>query len=284
MPQAGEALAEPASLGAREAAPAGPRRVHVTHGEPAFVYVGREHINRIVTPFREFDVVTSSPEEIDVRGSVFYVSPVGEEPITMFITPVDDERLAISLTLVPQKRPPTEIALVLENAHGALVHPASLGAGADAAGGAAPGAASAPVAPAPALPSRESGPYEDRIAATLTAFATGEVPDGYVAGSLTATHPSCRRVGGLEAAFARGQRYVGAAFEVFVGLVENTGMRPAEFDETRCADPSVAAVAVWPAGSIAPGGSAEIFVMRRRASDVLARPARARPSLLAGDR
>ncbi|MEM8759002.1 MAG: type-F conjugative transfer system secretin TraK [Pseudomonadota bacterium] len=257
--------------------------LRVRSGEAQFVRVARGHMNRIVTPFPEFDLWTESDEEIQTSGPVFYVSPASDRPISLFITPTGREDLAISLTLVPSAVPPTMITLKLENAAGALVHPAALGS-ASAAPTAASAGAYAPPAPPPALPSYESGPYEETIAAALVAFASGAVPPGFAPGSLTAMHPRCRRIGGLAADFSRGQRYVGSAFEVFVGLVRNTGALPLEFDERRCEDPSVAAVALWPAGSIAPGGRAEIFVVRRRASTgAMPVSARARPSLLAGN-
>ncbi|MEO0622235.1 MAG: type-F conjugative transfer system secretin TraK [Pseudomonadota bacterium] len=261
--------------------------LRVSSGEAQFVRVAQGHMNRIVTPFPEFDLWTESDEEIQTSGPVFYVSPASDRPISLFITPTGREDLAISLTLVPSAVPPTMITLKLENAAVALVHPAALGsastAPAAASGGIAAGAYG-PAAPPPALPSYESGPYEETIAAALVAFASGAVPSGFAPGSLTAMHPRCRRIGGLAADFSRGQRYVGSAFEVFVGLVSNTGALPLDFDERRCEDPSVAAVALWPAGSIAPGGRAEIFVVRRRASaGGMPVSARARPSLLAGN-
>lgn len=257
--------------------------LRVRSGEAQFVRVSRGHMNRIVTPFPEFDLWTESDEEIQTSGPVFYVSPAADRPISLFITPTGREDLAISLTLVPSAVPPTMITLRLENAAGALVHPAALDS-ATAAPAAASASAYEPAAPPPALPSYESGPYEETIAAALVAFASGAVPSGFAPGSLTAMHPRCRRIGGLAADFSRGQRYVGSAFEVFVGLVRNTGALPLEFDERRCEDPSVAAVALWPAGSIAPGGRAEIFVVRRRASaGGVPVSARARPSLLAGN-
>ena len=257
--------------------------LRVRSGEAQFVRVARGHMNRIVTPFPEFDLWTESDEEIQTSGPVFYVSPASDRPISLFITPTGREDLAISLTLVPSAVPPTMITLKLENAAGALVHPAALGS-ATAAQTAASGSAYEPATPPLALPHYESGPYEETIAAALVAFASGAVPSGFAPGSLTAMHPRCQRIGGLAADFSRGQRYVGAAFEVFVGLVRNAGTLPLDFDERRCEDPSVAAVALWPAGSIAPGGRAEIFVVRRRASaGGVPVSARARPSLLAGN-
>ena len=77
--------------------------------------MSRGHMNRIVTPFPEFDLWTESDEEIQTSGPVFYVSPASDRPISLFITPTGREDLAISLTLVPSAVPPTMITLKLEN-------------------------------------------------------------------------------------------------------------------------------------------------------------------------
>ena len=96
--------------------------LRVRSGEAQFVRVSRGHMNRIVTPFPEFDLWTESDEEIQTSGPVFYVSPASDRPISLFITPTGREDLAISLTLVPSAVPPTMITLRLENAAGALAN------------------------------------------------------------------------------------------------------------------------------------------------------------------
>ncbi|MEO1460510.1 MAG: type-F conjugative transfer system secretin TraK, partial [Pseudomonadota bacterium] len=121
--KASTATAERASLSEAGASV----ELRVRSGEAQFVRVARGHMNRIVTPFPEFDLWTESDEEIQTSGPVFYVSPASDRPISLFITPTGREDLAISLTLVPSAVPPTMITLKLENAAGALVHPAALG-------------------------------------------------------------------------------------------------------------------------------------------------------------
>jgi conjugal transfer pilus assembly protein TraK len=246
--------------------------VLVTPGQTQAVRVALGHINRIVTPFRSFDLWTESPEEFQSRGAVLYVSPTSKRPVTLFVTPKGDESLAISLTLVPDEVPPTEVHLRLADASGALILTAALG------GEAAPSTPS-PLLPAATSPSFESGPYEESIAAVVKEIAAGQVPAGYAAAPMTAVFPRCRARAGLAVAFDGGQRFVGAPFEVFIGVVRNTGSGPVAFDETWCAAPDVAAVALWPDVELAPGAAAEVMVLRRRAS-ASPTPSRTRPSLI----
>jgi conjugal transfer pilus assembly protein TraK len=95
----------------------------------------------------------------------------------------------------------------------------------------------------------------------------------------TGAHPRCRNVGGVSASFAAGQRFIGSAFEVFVGVAHNGAAIAKAFDEQWCAGPDVAAVALWPSPELAPGARAEIVVVRRRAP-VTERPVRMRASLV----
>ncbi len=249
---------------------AGVNDVLVTLGVSQTVRVAIGHINRIVTPFSAFDLWTESPEQFQTRAHVFYISPTEERPITLYVTPKGDESMALSLTLVPSRIPPTEIHLRLADETGALVLPASIGA--------APGPSEPPL-PASASPSFESGPYEEGIASVVKEIAAGSVPAGYVAAPMTAVFPRCRQAGPFDVRFDGGQRFVGAPYEVFVGVVRMTGGGRISFDERWCAAPDVVAVALWPDAQLGPGEAAEIMVLRRRAGASPA-PSRSRPSLI----
>jgi conjugal transfer pilus assembly protein TraK len=243
----------------------------VTPGKLAAFGVALGHTNRIVTPFADFDVWSASGETFETRQNVFYIAPTSTDPITLFVTPKDDERLALHLMLSPADIPPAEIHLKLVDATGALILPAALGVGAEPSGVALP---------LPADPSFESAPHESAIADLLRAVVAGHVPPGYGAASMNAVHPRCRMVGGVTASFSQGQRFVGSAYEVFVGVARNGGGAHATFLEEWCAGPDVAAVALWPAVHLAPGAASELFVVRRRAAIAPAAPERSRPSLL----
>lgn len=263
-------MVEEAAAPAARTAALGINDVPVTPGKPQTIRVALDHINRIATPFAAFDLWTESPEQFQTRGHVFYISPTDERPITLFVTPKGDESLALRLTLVPSRIPPTEIHLRLADETGALVLPAAVGVAA---------AASEPPLPVSSVPSFESGPYEDAIASVVMEIAAGSVPAGYVAAPMTAVHPRCRQTGGFTVRFEGGQRFVGAPFEVFVGVVTAVGGGRRGFDEAWCAAPDVVAVALWPDSDLGPGERAEIMVLRRRASATPA-PSRTRPSLI----
>lgn len=268
-----DGAASPASSQATPAsqrAATGINDVLVTPGTPATVMVSLGHINRIVTPFAAFDLWTESPEQFQTRANVFYISPAEERPITLYVTPRSDESLAIALTLVPRPIPPTEIHLRLADETGALVLPASIGAAARP---------DEPPLPARASPSFESGPYEEGIASVVKEIAAGSVPAGYVAAPMTAVFPRCRQTGGFAVSFDGGQRFVGAPYEVFVGVARMTGAGRLSFDERWCAAPDVVAVALWPGAQLGEGEAAEIMVLRRRAGAGPA-PSRSRPSLI----
>lgn len=243
----------------------------VTPGRMAAFAVALGHTNRVVTPFADFDVWSASGETFETRQNVFYIAPTSTEPITLFVTPKDDERLALHLMLSPADIPPAEIHIKLVDTTGALILPASLGIGAEPSGVALP---------LPADPSFQAAPHESAVADLLRAVVAGDVPPGYGAASLNAVHPRCRIAGAVTASFSGGQRFVGSAYEVFVGVARNAGAAHATFLEEWCAGPDVAAVALWPAVHLAPGAASEIFVVRRRAAAPVAPPERARPSLL----
>jgi conjugal transfer pilus assembly protein TraK len=249
----------------------GPNDQMVTPGRMAAFAVALGHTNRVVTPFADFDVWSASGETFQTRQNVFYIAPTSTEPITLFVTPKDDERLALHLMLSPADIPPAEIHLKLVDAAGALILPAALGIGAEPSGVALP---------PPADPSFASAPHESAIADLLRAVVAGDVPPGYGAASMNAVHPRCRLIGGVTTSFAHGQRFVGSAYEVFVGVARNGAAAGATFLEEWCAGPDVAAVALWPTVHLAPGAASEIFVVRRRAAAPTTPPERVRPSLL----
>jgi conjugal transfer pilus assembly protein TraK len=253
-----------------------PNDVWVAPGQEVAVRVALGHINRIETPFQAFDIWTESPEEFEQRGHVFYVSPQTDRPISMFVTPRGDESLAFSLMLLPEPIKPAQVRLRLGVAGEEMAIPISLN---DRGAPGAPARAVVAATPAIAAPSFESGPYEAGLTALVKDFVIGMVPQGYAASPQTGAHPRCRNVGGVSASFAAGQRFIGSAFEVFVGVAHNGAAIAKAFDEQWCAGPDVAAVALWPSPELAPGARAEIVVVRRRAP-VTERPVRMRASLV----
>ena len=247
-------------------------RVDVYIGQSVTVAVSRGHVNRIAVPFPRFDIQTSSPETIQIRQHVFYVTPSADAPISMFITPEGSEELAIQLNLAPSAIPPQQIDLVFAEDVGALV-PAAFSAPEAAEGG----------MPATASPNVHPAEHERAVVGALKALVRGEIPEDYVPTAIGPVHPQCQLYPGWRVAFAEGQRFVGSAYDVYVGVVTREGARAGGFEEQWCGAPDVAAVALSPSAQLDPGQSAEIFVVRRRAAPVAANapdPQRYRPTLV----
>ncbi len=75
------------------------------------VQVAQGHLNRIVTPFENPKVTSTSPATTEARDNVIYIGTSGTSPVTIFITEKGSEDLALSLTLIPKQIPPREIFL-----------------------------------------------------------------------------------------------------------------------------------------------------------------------------
>ena len=98
--------------------------ITVKQGNNYIVPIAIAHPNRIVTPFSNPEVISTSLtgmkadgscSEICIKDNVVYVATNKQVPVTMFVNERGNESASISLTLVPKKIPPREIALRFEN-------------------------------------------------------------------------------------------------------------------------------------------------------------------------
>ena len=121
----------PASVMRSDTAPSGNgEAIHdepmitVKQGNNYIVPIAIAHPNRIVTPFSNPEVISTSLtgmkadgscSEICIKDNVVYVATNKQVPVTMFVNEKGNESASISLTLVPKKIPPREIALRFEN-------------------------------------------------------------------------------------------------------------------------------------------------------------------------
>ncbi|MGP9551952.1 MULTISPECIES: hypothetical protein [Halomonas] len=239
--------------------------LYVKPGVNELVPVAVGHLNRIVTPFSNPQVTTSSAATTEIRNNVVYVGTDQEQPVTMFVTQKDSEAEAISLTLVPRRIPPREVFVELDGGRGA-----QFGLSVNE----------------PAERWEESQPYVDTLRNLLRSVALGELPQGYTfhetrgRGDL----PSCQQAG-LSFDFGNGQVMMGQNLRVSIGTAQNTSSQPLEFREASCGNWDVAAVAAWPRNVLAPDEKTEIYVVNRRGQSPSA-PANSqrRPSLLGGPR
>lgn len=233
----------------------------VKPGENQIVPISMGHLNRVVTPFGDPQVTTTSAATTEVRDNVVYVGTDGEAPVTMFITHKGSEAEAISLTLVPQRIPPRELFVEMEG-------------GARTAG---------LYGNSKAERWETKQPYVDTVRDLLSAIALGETPQGYTLHEVTGQdpHPGCLQEG-LKFRFTGGQVVAGHNLKVNVGVARNVADRPIEFNESNCGDWDVAAVSAWPRNVLNPGESTEIYVVSRNELQK-SKPANVRPSLLGGN-
>ena len=108
-PEAVELPAVPASVdprGRRSPSPLAAGTVSIAPGETKALVVSAGNVNRIVTPFAQPDIVTTSPDQFTVRQNVVYAAPAAGDPLTLYITEKGDETRAISLILMPQVNVP----------------------------------------------------------------------------------------------------------------------------------------------------------------------------------
>ena len=247
------ASVDPRGRKASATAPLADGTITVAPGETKALVVSAGNVNRIVTPFAQPDIVTTSPDQFTIRQNVVYAAPAAPapgqqpEPLTLYLTEKGDESTAISLILLPRLQVASrEFRLVLAGGHG--------GAAIRTSGSARRAAAW-----------EQDQPYPAMLAELLARLAAGSVPQGYDLGPPDpAAAPRCAAPAALKLDFGHGQLLTGGQLEAWVGTVVNTGTSTAELAETACAlTTDVAAVAVWPSPRLAPGELAELYVVRR---------------------
>lgn len=242
--------------------------ITITPGVNQIIPVAIGYPNRIVTPFGDPEVVTTSLAikskdgecgEVCIKDNVLYVATGSESPVTMFITEKGSEAQALSLTLVPRRIPPREIFLKLHNQTVAAGMYSSQRANRW----------------------EQSQPYVETIRSVFRSLALGEIPQGY---TMTETPdniapPVCSQEG-ASVTFKNGQMLMGFNLSVFVGVAKNTSKEIIEFQEATCGDWDIAAVTTWPHKVLEPGQKTEVFVARKMTRGKA--PTSSRASLIGG--
>ena len=209
-------------------------------GVNEIVQVAQGHLNRIVTPFENPMVTSTSPAITEARDNVIYIGTSGSSPVTLFITEKGSEDLALSLTLIPKQIPPREIFLSLaDQLNGAVVTTR-------------------------AKNWEESQPYIASLESLFKSLALSQLPRGYQFTEDTSDIlPYCRQAG-LKFNFKDGQTVLGHHFIVHIGVAENKSTKPIEFIESTCGDWDIAAVSAFPRVALNPGERAEVYVIQKR--------------------
>ena len=233
----------------------GPRTVSVPPGTTALVEIAIDHLNRIVTPFRNPVVHTVSPASTSVDGRVVYVATATEDPVALYIGDGPSSDLALSLTLAPRHVPPREIRLTVPGYRGR--GKAVTATGAEGAG---------PPTVLPDLSSEMGGnqAYVETIADLLRAMAQRRLPAGYQVRKSAGIKARC--VPGLTV--TKTQLTQGPTASVLTVGLRNTGVATVPANESACDlnRPSVAAVGAWPLKTLASGQETELFLVLQDAA------------------
>ena len=250
--------------------------INVTPGTNEILPIARSHANRIVTPFRSPEIVStnltggSAKEgncgELCVKGNVIYVSTDKTEAVSMFITEQGSEDQAISVTMLPKNIPPREIFLQMKNQ-----------------GKSSPDSYNLQRSDNPeAAAFEKSLPYVETLRTVMRHLALGKIPPGYTKNRIQGAQnvPSCHQEG-LTFNFTRGQRFSGQNWDIYVGTANNISNDPIEFEETACGSWQTAAVASWPLHVLEPRQSTEIFIVMKEFRPVTEKTER--PSLITPD-
>jgi conjugal transfer pilus assembly protein TraK len=236
------------------------QNIQVKPGVNELMPIALGHLNRLVTPFEHPMVTTTSQATTTTKGKIVYVATADETPVTLYITPGDNQDIALSLTLIPKRIPAREIHLSLDDdAYKILNH------------------LQQQEAKPTSQPANQEQEYITQLKKLFRDLGLQKTPAGF---SLREPHPTeqihCEQA---QLAIQTGQALEGQDMVLLVGIARNTGIKPIELDERRCASSNeeVLAVAAWPNVVLAPKQTTELYVVVRRVAN---EAVTLRPSLL----
>ncbi|AMK79330.1 MULTISPECIES: TraK domain-containing protein [Methylomonas] len=240
-----------------------PQTVQVKPGINELIPIAVDHLNRLVTPFDNPVVTTTSQATTSTKGKIVYVATADETPVTLYITPGDNQDIALSLTLIPKRIPAREIHLSLDKDSFKVL--TKLQQRAAASGSKA---------------SDQEQAYITQLKKLFRDLGLQKTPVGFSLREPSKTeHIHCLQD---RVQIRTGQVLEGQDMLILVGLARNTGSDPLEFDERSCATTKddVLAVAAWPKVVLGQNESTELYVTVRRSLETATS---LRPSLLTGD-
>lgn len=232
-------------------------------GENVFIPISREHPNRILTPFKNPQIVSTSLftskkkgecGEACVRDGVIYITTDSPSAVTAFITEKGHEDIAFSVTMVPQAIPPREVRFTLPSEIVERLNSRRGNAVSNA---------------RKAQAWEQSQPYVETIRQALRSVALGQVPNGYNMRKMRVTDPTptCKHLG-LDFDWSNGQLLEGYNLDIYVGVVKNVADSPVEFRNQNCGGWRTAAVTSWPLTVLEPGQESEVYVVVKRQEDI----------------
>lgn len=221
------------------------------------------HINRIVTPFAQPTLRTTSTAQSSIEGSIVYVATDSHDPIGVFIFDKSAPEQAISLTLVPEVIEPVSTSLQVAGWIGTPDRP------------------SITKSATRALALEGEHPYLQTLTEILRVIAQGKIPDGYGMQDLSDAAVSALPTCSIPGITVRPMQVLdGGAFRAIVARATNASTGNAEIVERLCSGAGLRAVAAWPHTRLAPGQSTELYLV---VSTVIEQdPEQRRPSVLGG--
>jgi conjugal transfer pilus assembly protein TraK len=242
---------------------AAPQTIQIKPGINELMPIAVGHLNRLVTPFENPVVTTTSQATTSTKGKIVYVATADETPVTLYITPGDNQDIALSLTLIPKRIPAREIHLNLDKDSVKVL---------------------TKLQQQSTAPSNKTGDKEQEYITQIKKWfrdlGLQKTPAGYSLRDPAKTeHIHCLQD---RVQIRTGQVLEGQDLLILVGLARNTGSDTLEFDERSCATTKddVLAVAAWPRVVLGKNEFTELYVAIRRP---LESAATQRPSLLNGE-
>lgn len=243
----------------RKILPAPPAEIEVVSGQNKAFGIALSHVNRIITPFRDPEIKTTSVATISAERGVIYVSTLLQDEIALMVYEKGDPFNAISITMVPDAISPVSVKV-------------------NVAGYVPSAETSFSVANSEMARGWESDqPFVEVVKSTFREIALGRVPEGYgfqAIKRVPAQMPTCN-LPGIE--ITPQQLISGNSMVVIVSRITNRNYQPVSVDESKCESPAMIGAATWPTQKLAPGQSAELYIAVRQRVEV---ETNQRPSLL----
>ncbi len=239
-----------------------PQTVQVKPGINELMPIAVGHLNRLVTPFDNPVVTTTSQATTSTKGKIVYVATADETPVTLYITPGDNQDIALSLTLIPKRIPAREIHLTLDKDSYKVLTKLQQQSVASV-----------------SKASDQEQAYISQLKKLFRDLGLQKTPAGYsLREPSKSEHIHCLQD---KVQIRTGQVLEGQDMLILVGLARNTSSDPLEFDERACATSKddVLAVAAWPKVVLGHNESTELYVAVRRTTEAATT---LRPSLLTG--
>jgi len=237
-----------------------PQHLQVKPGINELMPIAVGHLNRLVTPFDNPVVTTTSQATTSTKGKIVYIATADETPVTLYITPGDNQDIALSLTLIPKHIPAREIHLSLDKDTYKVLTKLQQHA-----------------TSATSKPADKEQDYITTLKKLFRDLGLQKTPPGFslrYPGKTENIHCQQDRV-----QIRTGQILEGQDLVILVGIARNTGATSIEFNERSCAttQDEVLAVAAWPKVVLGPSESTELYGAVRRSAE---QTSTLRPSLL----